>query len=84
MTIRAQKVRFDDSPGIARLIDTGKLFQIAQGKKSYIALSKEEYSSLIETAYINSVPGLAESIIEGANTPIGELIEVDWRNELQS
>lgn len=47
-----------------------------------VVLNAKKYRSLLETAYINSVPGLAENIIEGMNTPLGECVELDWKNEL--
>ena len=47
-----------------------------------VVLNAKKYRSLVETAYINSVPGWAESIIEGMNTPLSECVELDWKNEL--
>ena len=47
-----------------------------------VVLNAQKYRSLIETAYINSVPGLADSIIEGINTPLNDCVELDWKNEL--
>jgi len=41
----------------------------------------EEIESLIETAEIYAIPGLAESIIEGGKTPIEDCIreeDIDW------
>lgn len=46
-----------------------------------VVLSEEDYNSLMETLYLSSIPGLKESILEGANTPTSELIpesEVQW------
>ena len=46
-----------------------------------IVLSEEDYNSLIETLYIESVPGLKEKILEGGNTPLEECLteeEVEW------
>lgn len=46
-----------------------------------ILIDEDELNSIKETLYINSIPGLAESIIEGINTPFDELVgedEVDW------
>jgi len=44
-------------------------------------LSEEDYKGLMETLYLSSIPGLKESILEGANTPTSELVaesEVQW------
>lgn len=46
-----------------------------------VVLSEEEYNSLIETLYIESVPGLKEKILEGGETPLDECLkedEVGW------
>ena len=43
-----------------------------------ILLSEEEYSGLIETLYLCSIPGMKESIIEGMNTPLSECEEFEW------
>lgn len=42
----------------------------------------DDKSGFLETLYLNSIPGLAESIIEEAKTPWDELIDeskVDWK-----
>lgn len=46
-----------------------------------VVLSEEDYNSLMETLYIESIPGLKEEILEGGNTPIDECLkedEVEW------
>lgn len=46
-----------------------------------IILSEEDYNSLIETLYIESVPGLKKEILERANDTEDEFIsedEVEW------
>ena len=46
-----------------------------------IVLSEEDYNSLMETLYIESIPGLKEEILEAANSPEGEFVsedEVEW------
>jgi len=43
--------------------------------------SEDTYNALIETLYLTSIPGLKESILEGANTPTSALIscsEIQW------
>jgi len=39
-----------------------------------VIMSEEDYNGLMETLYLCSIPGLRESIQEGANTPTSELI----------
>ena len=55
---------------------------VKSDKSNYIVMSENKYRSLIETVYLNSIPGMAETIIEGLNTPSNELVDVDWKNEL--
>ncbi len=46
-----------------------------------VLLSAEDWSAIQETLYLNSIPGMIESIREGVNTPIDECIpadKVDW------
>ena len=46
-----------------------------------VVMSEEDYNGIKETLYLCSLPGLRESILEGANTPTSELIaesEVQW------
>ena len=46
-----------------------------------ILISEDDYRSLMETLYIESVPGLKEEIISGMKEPIEEYIDeskVNW------
>lgn len=46
-----------------------------------IVLSEEDYNSLIETLYIESVPGLKEKIVKRGNDSEEEFVnedEVEW------
>lgn len=46
-----------------------------------VVLSEEEYNSLVETVYLNSIPGMKEKLVEGLNTPLEETVpeeEVVW------
>jgi len=64
-------------------IDLNDVITVTTKKGNAVIISEEEYNSIIETAYINSIPGLADEIIKGMNTPTSELKKIDWRNELQ-
>ena len=46
-----------------------------------VIISEEDYTGLMETLYLNSIPGMREKIIEGMNTPLEECIPenvVEW------
>jgi len=45
-----------------------------------VVLSEKKYRSLVETAYLNGIPGMAEDLIEGMNTPLDECISIEWDN----
>lgn len=46
-----------------------------------VILSEEDYNGLIETLYLNSIPGMKERITDGMNAPVSECVpenEVKW------
>lgn len=64
-------------------INDNQVITVTTKSGNAIILNEEEYNALIETAYLNSIPNMAQSIIDGSNTPTDELVEIDWKNELQ-
>lgn len=40
-----------------------------------VLISEDDYRALQETLFLNNIPGMAESIIEGGNTPLSECTE---------
>ena len=49
--------------------------------KNAVIISDDDWKAIQETIYLNSIPGMAESIREGGETPIEECVpedEVDW------
>lgn len=65
------------------LIDeTAKTHQpiVITGKRNNaILLSEEDWNAISETLYLTSIPGVAESIKEGMETPVSECAgELDW------
>ena len=65
------------------LIDeTAKTHQpiVITGKRNNaILLSEEDWNAISETLYLTSIPGVAESIKEGMETPDSECAEeLDW------
>ena len=46
-----------------------------------VLISKDDWDSIQETLYLQSIPGMRESIIEGMNTPLSECVseeELEW------
>lgn len=57
---------------------------IVTTKNGNAAIVSEEYlRNLEETCYLYSIPGMRESILEGANTPPAGCKEIDWEEALK-
>jgi len=50
---------------------------IAIASKRGDVVAKEDWEAIQETLYLTSIPGMAESIIAAANTPIEECIPLE-------
>ena len=48
---------------------------IAGKKNSAVLLSEEDWRAIKETLYLDSIPGMRKSIIEGLKTPVEECDE---------
>ena len=52
-------------------------------KNGNVALVSEDYlRSLEETCFLYGIPGMKESIIEGASTPLSDCKSIDWKKRL--
>lgn len=53
---------------------------IISGKRNNAVLvSESDWNAIQETLYLSSIPGMKESIIEGAKEPLSECAnELDW------
>lgn len=63
------------------VIDFKEVVTITTKKGNAVLLSLDDYNSMIETAYINSIPGLASDIIKAGETPLSECVKmnkIDW------
>ena len=45
--------------------------------KSAVLIGEDDWNAIQETLYLQSIPGLAESILEGGNTPLDECLSED-------
>ena len=80
-TINVTNFRKDIYELLEQTIKYNNPINISTKNGNAIVLSEEDYYSLIETLYIESIPGLKEKIIEGGKTPIDECLtedEVGW------
>ena len=47
-----------------------------------VLISEEDYSSMIETLYLTSIPGMKESLINARKTPLDQYSDhLDWDAE---
>lgn len=58
-------------------IEFNDVINVNTKKGNAIIMSEEEYNGLMETLYLNSIPGLKEKIKEGMSEPIEEMIDAD-------
>ena len=61
------------------VIAQGDTVSIATDNGSAILVSQDEWNSMVETLYLQNIPGMAESIKEGKATPVSECLDsVGW------
>ena len=54
---------------------------IVSKKGNAVLVSEDDWNALQETVYLNSIPGMAQSLIEGRDTQIEQCVaedEVEW------
>ena len=62
-----------------RVIRQGDTVSIAVDDGAAILVNQEEWDGMIETLYLQSIPGLKESIMEGKAVPLSECLDsVGW------
>lgn len=63
----------------ASCIKYNDVININTKEGNVIMISEEDYNSLIESLYLAGIPGMYESIVEGANTSLNETITIKWK-----
>jgi len=80
--INATKARESLYKLIAEVNESSTPITITNNRgKNAVLLAENDWNAIQETLYLVSVPGLAESIIEGGKVPIDDCLtedEVDW------
>ena len=54
---------------------------ITSRKGDGVLISKDDWESIQETLYLQSIPGMQESIVEGMATPLSDCVseeELEW------
>jgi PHD/YefM family antitoxin component YafN of YafNO toxin-antitoxin module len=53
--------------------------QILGRRHSAVLLSEEDWRAIQETLYLESIPGMKDSILKGLRTPVRKCLkELDW------
>ena len=64
---------------IDNVIQYGNSVSISTDKGAAILVNQDEWNGLIETLYLQSIPGMKQSIIEGKATPLSDCLDnVGW------
>ena len=77
MTVNTAKNNFDGI--IEDVIELGEPVSVATDKGAAIIVSQDEWSGLLETCYLHSIPDLIESVATARQAPAnGRLESVGW------
>ena len=60
---------------IEEVIDTHEPIYVTGKRGNVVILSEEDWRSIQETLYLDSIPGMREKIKKGLNTPLEECFE---------
>lgn len=63
----------------ASCIRYNNIVNINTKEGNVILISEQDYNNLIESLYLAGIPGMYESIVEGANAPLEETIKIKWK-----
>ena len=59
-------------------IDFDDVITVNTENGNAVILSEEEYSGLMETLYLQSIPEMKERLIDGLNTGLEDCVEFEW------
>ena len=77
--ITANTARKDFESIIDDVIKYGNSISISTDDGAAILVNQDEWNGLRETLYLKSIPGMANSILEGKATPISECLDdIGW------
>jgi len=75
INISAEKLEERLSQYLDLVADTDEIITASTENGNIVLLSEQKYNSLMETLYLNSIPGMKERIIDGLSTRIGDCEE---------
>ena len=64
---------------VAEVADAHRGYCIVGKRNQAVLISMEDWSAIQESLYLNSFPGLSDSIVEGMKTPVSKCAtELKW------
>ncbi|MBR1672128.1 MAG: type II toxin-antitoxin system Phd/YefM family antitoxin [Fretibacterium sp.] len=66
---------------LAQTIKYNEPLNVCTEDGNVIILSDEDYRGMVETLYLNSIPGMREKLLEGKAEPLSECVpenKVEW------
>ncbi len=80
-TITATKARSNLYKLIDEVESSHEPIQITGKRSNAILISEADWRAIQETLYLESIPGMRESILEGLKTPVENCSEdLEWKN----
>jgi prevent-host-death family protein len=78
-TLSVTKARKEIYNLLDQAAETHEPIQITGKRSNAVLISEDDWRSIQETLYLSSIPGMADSIKEGLDTPLEETEEtLDW------
>jgi prevent-host-death family protein len=64
---------------VDEVVESHEPLRIVGKRHSVVLLDADEWEALEETRYLESIPGMRESIVEGMRTPLDQCSEeIEW------
>ena len=75
----ASTARRDFNAILDTVIKQGNTVSIATDDGAVIVVNQDEWNGMVETLYLQSIPGMKESIMKGKAAPLGDCLDsVGW------
>ena len=69
---------------VNQTIEYNEPINVSAKSGNVILISEEEYNGIMETIHLLSAPGMRETLLEGMNAGREDLVEIDWRKDLDT
>ena len=79
ITVAPKSTKFDKYYDMYEIANKYYQNNINTKEGNVIMMSEEDYNSLMESLYLAGIPGMYESIIEGANAKLEDCEKIEWK-----